>query len=328
MATKKTTAKAAPKKRKAPAKKAAETKTTVASTTKTTVTTISAAARSTKKTDRFSLPTNLVNIVLAEVVGTFIFTLSIIALNAILAPLYAGLALAVIVLMIGGVSGAHVNPAVTFGLFTMRKLKLVLVPFYWAAQFLGAMAAVVLIGILSTSGVENVTGFTVDFGHFMDFSWSIFALELIGMAIFMFGIAAAITRFKSAPAATAVGVGSALLIGLLATSTLHPYVQKAAMEKFQVTQSQVAASGQDKPEDAQKYPREVAVNGATLNPAVALAVTEKTESQLSGNTGGAQGDEKAYSRLSLEVILATLIGAALGGNLFLLINYRNENEAS
>jgi len=36
--------------------------------------------------------------------------------------------------------------------------------------------------------------------------------------------------------------------------------------------------------------------------------------------------EKSYSRFSLEVIAATLIGAALGGNLFLLVNYRNKDE--
>ncbi len=324
MATKKTvkatTKKAAPKK-----SAAASTKTTVKRVTAKTETpkVVKAEAtpvrKSSKKIDT-TMPKNLVNIVVAEVIGTFILTLvAVVGSLYFMAPFYVGLALMMIVMAIGAISGAHINPAVTFGLWTMRKVKTVLVPFYWVSQFLGAMAAVVLLGAVS-NGV-----FAVRFDHFMDFSWSIFAIELIGMAIFMFGIAAVISRSDIKSTGKAVGIGMSLVIGLISTGALLAYTQSAAVTKFQEDQA-AQNTLQITSTEERTYPREVYIAGATLNPAVALAVNEKTNSQLQQSSPIVAKDEKAYTRLSFEVILATLIGAALGGNLFLLVNYRNKIE--
>lgn len=311
MATKKATkaasTKATPKKPKA----TSSSTTTVTRVTATEATTPSATRRTAR---HHNLPANLVNILIAELVGTFTLTLVALFAASILAPLYAGLALAVIVFMIGAVSGAHVNPAVTFGLWSMRKLKTALVPFYWGAQFLGAMAAVVLIGALTTPMQLN-------FDHFTTFSWSIFALEMIGSAVFMLGVASVASRSKLSTSSKAFGIGLALTVGLLVGGSFLPQVQNAAIAKqTESTEAQTMTSDK-KP----RYPHEVYAGGVTLNPAVALAVTEKTDSQLSG-APVAQKDEKVYTRLSLEVILSTLIGAAVGGNLFLLINYRTKLE--
>lgn len=313
MATKKTS-------KKATAVKSSATKKMTKSETTTVVKTVAKAPSF--KSDSFKLdtklPKNLVNIVIAEVVGTFILTLAALFSASILSPLYVGLALMLIVMAVGAVSGAHVNPAVTFGLWTMRKLKTVLVPFYWGSQFLGAMAAVILIGTLTNNG------FSVDFGKFMNFSWNIFALELVGTAVFMFGIAAIISRKDLKPAGQALGIGMSLAIALVTAGTLYPFIQSTAVANMQKEQAKNTSANAEKTE--RTYPREVYVGGATLNPAVALATTEKTDTQLqSSNPLTAEG-EKAYSRLSLEVISATLIGAALGGNLFLLVNYRNKTE--
>jgi len=229
--------------------------------------------------------------------------------------MYVGFALMLIVTAIGGISGAHVNPAVTFGLWSMRKLKTVLVPFYWGAQFLGAMAAIVLIGSLTNGG------FALSFDQFTAFSWNIFAIELIGTAVFVFGIAAVLQRKEIKAAGQAFGIGLALMIGLVVSGSLYSYVKGTAIAKIQKEQN--AAQSE---KGGRTYPREIYVSGATLNPAVALASTEKTDSQLrSSGVLPAEG-EKSYSRFSLEVIAATLIGAALGGNLFLLVNYRNKDE--
>ncbi|MDO4781322.1 MAG: aquaporin [Candidatus Saccharibacteria bacterium] len=319
MATKKTTTKAASAKSSTKKPKTTKSSTTV---TRVTATESVKPAKAPVKLPRVAklntkMPENLVNILIAELVGTF--TLTIIALFAasILAPLYVGLGLAAIVFMIGAVSGAHVNPAITFGLWSMRKLQTVLVPFYWAAQFLGAMAAVVLIGALANSPMA------LDFSHFTTFSWSVFALELVGSAVFMFGVAAATGRTKLSSGSKAFGVGLALMAGLLISGALFPYIQNAAIVKqTEATETQTSDPAKDTP----RYPHEIYAGGATLNPAVALAVTEKTDSQIGSGAPVAQKDEKTYTRLSLEVIIGTLVGAALGGNLFLLVHYRAKLE--
>ena len=299
MATKKTS-------KKAPVK-AAEKKTAAAKTeTKTTVKYV--VTESTAKSKRVKLdsklPNNLINIVIAEVIGTFILTLAALFASDILSSMYVGFALMLIVAIIGNISGAHVNPAVTFGLWTMRKLKTVLVPFYWGAQFLGAMAAIVLVGSLTNGG------FALSFDQFTAFSWSIFAMELVGTAVFVFGIAAVLQRKEIKAAGQAFGIGLALMIGLVVSGSISSYIKSTAQTE----------------KNGRTYPRESYISGATLNPAVSLAVTEKTDSQLRSNGVLPAEGEKSYSRFSLEVIAATLIGAALGGNLFLLVNYRNKDE--
>ena len=311
MATKKTS-------KKAPVK-AAEKKTAAAKTeTKTTVKRV-VAESTTAKSKRVKLdsklPNNLINIVIAEVIGTFILTLAALFASDILSSMYVGFALMLIVTAIGGISGAHVNPAVTFGLWTMRKLKTVLVPFYWGAQFLGAMAAIVLVGSLTSGGLA------LSFDQFTAFSWSIFAMELVGTAVFVFGIAAVLQRKEIKAAGQAFGIGLALMIGLVISGSISSYIKSTAIAKIQKEQSTAQTE-----KNGRTYPREIYISGATLNPAVSLAVTEKTDSQLRSNGVLPAEGEKSYSRFSLEVIAATLIGAALGGNLFLLVNYRNKDE--
>lgn len=311
MATKKTSKKASVK--------AAEKKTAAAKTeTKTTVKRV-VAESTTAKSKRVKLdsklPNNLINIVIAEVIGTFILTLAALFASDILSSMYVGFTLMLIITAIGGISGAHVNPAVTFGLWTMRKLKTVLVPFYWGAQFLGAMAAIVLVGSLTNGG------FALSFDQFTAFSWSIFAMELVGTAVFVFGVAAVLQRKEIKAAGQAFGIGLALMIGLVVSGSISSYIKSTAIAKIQKEQSTAQTE-----KNGRTYPREIYISGATLNPAVSLAVTEKTDSQLRSNGVLPAEGEKSYSRFSLEVIAATLIGAALGGNLFLLVNYRNKDE--
>jgi glycerol uptake facilitator-like aquaporin len=48
------------------------------------------------------------------------------------------------------ISGGHLNPAVTLGLTAVGRLRPVLLPVYWAGQYLGAfIAALVLWGVYS-----------------------------------------------------------------------------------------------------------------------------------------------------------------------------------
>jgi MIP family channel proteins len=59
-----------------------------------------------------------------------------------------GLALMIGILVSGGVSGGHLNPAVTLAMAAIKKLKPIQIPIYMAGQYLGAfLGAAVLYGI-------------------------------------------------------------------------------------------------------------------------------------------------------------------------------------
>lgn len=289
---KKSTSKSAATK-KAPAKK---------STTK--VTTVSASRASTSG----ALNMKMLAIVIAETIGTFVLTMvALLSLQGFV-PLYVGLTLVVLVLAIGAVSGAHVNPAVTFGLWAARKLKSSLLPVYWLAQFLGAMLAVLVLNAGAGGGMN------LDFGHFTTFSWSVMFAELIGTAIFLFGLTAVVERADIKPSGKAAGIGLSLLVGILVSSSFFTVVAGSA-DQTEISFSTDEATGKQM---LVNVPHELRVDGTTLNPAVALAATEKTDSELQGSTSAADG-EVEYSRISWEVILGTLVGAALGSNLALLL---------
>src|SRR5438093_1474121 len=93
---------------------------------------------------------SLVKRCLAEFIGTF--TLIFVGIGAIhhlgAVPggllgiaLAHGLTIAVMVSATGGISGGHLNPAVTFGLMIAEKIDLKSTLAYWVAQLAGAVAA-------------------------------------------------------------------------------------------------------------------------------------------------------------------------------------------
>ncbi len=99
---------------------------------------------------------------LTEFVGTFVF-LSVIALSAAagsLAPLAIGSALMVMVYMGGHLSGAHYNPAVSFGAFLRRRIDAVTLGAYWVAQLVAAALAFVFAYAVSghTPGIHPGAG--------------------------------------------------------------------------------------------------------------------------------------------------------------------------
>lgn len=306
-------------------KKAASTKKTtakkpVAKPAKTTVRTVSASAKPTVKVVEKSqvkttrpvaaehksqaLPGNTVNIVLAEIFGTFALVLVALFAAKETGALYVGLLLAVMFMAVGAVSGAHLNPAVTFAKWTMRQLKGMLVPIYWAAQMVGALLAFVVINAATGNALH------LSFDHIGSMNWAIFTVELVGAAVFMFGFAAATTRRTLSTGASAIGVGLSLTVGLVVAASLLANVQ-GAVDTSKLT-------------SVENVPHELRIKGATLNPAVALVATEISDSGLNGMR--AEKGETQMSRFSLEVLLGTMIGAVLGGNLYLLTAGRRRDQ--
>uniref|UniRef100_A0A7C9CLM1 Uncharacterized protein n=1 Tax=Opuntia streptacantha TaxID=393608 RepID=A0A7C9CLM1_OPUST len=76
------------------------------------------------------------------------------------AALSHGFALFVAVSVGANISGGHVNPAVTFGLFLGGKISLIKTVLYWVAQCLGAVVACLLLSF-STGGLVCVFLFQV-----------------------------------------------------------------------------------------------------------------------------------------------------------------------
>ena len=286
---------------------------------KTTVRTISADAKTTKPTTSAAaevssrkpsrLPDNIVNVVFAELVGAFILTLVALATFQDAGALYVGLAYGLLSMVLGAVSGSHLNPAVTFGLWTMRQLKTVMVPFYWGAQFLGALLAVVV-----TNWIAN-NSLSLNFDHLWTLNWAVFGSELVGTAVFMFGLAAVFNRRDLSGAVRASGVGVALLVGLVAGGSLLATVKANDVASYQAAAQQSSGS-------SPAIPHSAYVKGVSLNPAVALATPDHTANELT--TGSKSSKETVYSRFSSEVVLGTLVGAALGGNLYLLVAGRRK----
>ena len=90
---------------------------------------------------------------IVEFIGTFFLVLTIgmtvIGSGAgVIPPLAIGGILMVMVYAGGHVSGAHYNPAVTFGLWIRKKLALPDCIPYWISQFAGAAAATAIVTIL------------------------------------------------------------------------------------------------------------------------------------------------------------------------------------
>jgi len=99
---------------------------------------------------------------LTEFVGTFIF-LSTIALSGPtgpLAPLVIGVALTAMVYMGGHVSGAHYNPAVSFGLFLRNVISPRTMLLYWLTQLVAGSLAFVFAFLIGAhvSGIHPGAG--------------------------------------------------------------------------------------------------------------------------------------------------------------------------
>uniref|UniRef100_I3JNP9 Aquaporin 9b n=1 Tax=Oreochromis niloticus TaxID=8128 RepID=I3JNP9_ORENI len=120
---------------------------------------------------------------LAEFLGTFVLVLfgcgsvaqTVLSRNTLGEPLTVHIGFSVGLMMAayvaGGVSGGHVNPAVSLAMVILGKLKIWKFPFYIIAQFLGAFAgAAAVFGLYYdafmdfTSGILSVTGINAT-GH-------------------------------------------------------------------------------------------------------------------------------------------------------------------
>ena len=129
-----------------------------------------------------------------------------------------GLTLLVFVYTIGGLSGCHLNLAVTVGLVASRRFPLLEGMGYIAAQLAGALLARFVAGL----------GFVGKLAE--DYQAGSSGAEFLGFGILMLTVAAT-TENKVSKSGSGIAVGGALLAGLLLSSgILNPAVAVAMGE--------------------------------------------------------------------------------------------------
>lgn len=139
---------------------------------------------------------------IAEGVGTFALTLvvglSILGKFPVSTPVLAALVLALFVYSIGHISGTHINPAVTLGLWSIKKIRSADALNYIGSQFIGACVGLFILSSMHEGGVGDLLT--------VKNTWMIGFAELLGTFFFTFGIASVVYE-------RAVGVMSGLVVG-------------------------------------------------------------------------------------------------------------------
>ncbi len=148
---------------------------------------------------------------MAEFLGTAILTTAIYSMSIRTTfPFFyaaaAGLTLGLLILVLGSVSGAHFNPAVTIGNWTLKKIDTAQALVYIAAQLLGGLAAWKLMEYLIDSPIKEIAIKNVDY--------RVMVAEGVGALIFGLGIAAATMKAYD-ESQKAVIIGTSLFVGCI-----------------------------------------------------------------------------------------------------------------
>jgi glycerol uptake facilitator-like aquaporin len=147
---------------------------------------------------------------LAEIVGTALLSL-IVSLSGsggfvLTTPLLAALTLTFLVYTIGHISGCHINPAVTIGLWHSGKIEKDEAFRYIASQFAGGIFALNIASIIGRTIYSPAT-----------LPSSSYLFEFLGTAVFAFGIASVVYNHHKSMAGGII-IGGSLLLGIAVAS--------------------------------------------------------------------------------------------------------------
>lgn len=156
-------------------------------------------------------------IVAAEFFGTAMLALSVLIVSNLFGagtgPWYtaftAGASLILLVGFFGRISGTHVNPAVTIGLWTLQKVDNVNAILYISAQFLGGASALTFYNFVTSNRIVSSGASSLE--------WPVFVAEAVGAAILGMGILAAVSQ-KLEGFYQAFVIGGSLTAGALIAS--------------------------------------------------------------------------------------------------------------
>ena len=150
-----------------------------------------------------------------EGLGTFALALTValsIAGNfPVPTPVLAGLVLGLFVYSVGHISGTHINPAVTIGLWSIGKIRNADALNYVGAQFIGAALAYFLASSVGHVGAS--VGISISNSLMTGFA------EALGTFFFAFGIASVV--FEKVPGHfSGFVIGGSLLLGITISALL------------------------------------------------------------------------------------------------------------
>ncbi len=159
---------------------------------------------------------------LAEFIGTLMLTLMVwLTVSGVVpvpTPFMAGLTLALFVYMLGHVSGAHFNPAITVAMLSINKIKIRDAAYYIVSQVLGAMAALMIGTTFYSQQVMLGSGDTPMIG----------IAEGIGTFILAFAVTA-VTLHKVEKDLSGFVIGGALFVGILIAAPMSNAVLNPAV---------------------------------------------------------------------------------------------------
>jgi glycerol uptake facilitator-like aquaporin len=148
---------------------------------------------------------------LAELAGTFLLTAAVIISLAgkfpVPTPIVAAVTLGVCVYVFGALSGTHINPAITLGIYSVGKISLKDALSYLVAQFVGAGLAIIVtrtLVVAATVTANNTTPVIIG--------------EILGTFCLASGVASVVFGKAPSPAA-GLTIGGALLLGISLASS-------------------------------------------------------------------------------------------------------------
>ena len=148
---------------------------------------------------------------LSELTGTFFLTLAALSVAAPFTPVAVGLVLLVFVYVIGGISGCHLNPAITVGLVSVRQFPIIEGGLFVVAQVIGAVMA----SLFVSQGM---------IGQWGSYHASSMVGEFIAFGILMLAVVA-VTEKRVTAAGSGIAVGTALIAGLwISGGVLNPAI--------------------------------------------------------------------------------------------------------
>ena len=174
----------------------------------------------------------------AEFIGTFLLAGVVIAGQG--QPIFVLFAFAGIALMLGAISGAHVNPAVTIGALVTRRIGWLRAIGYVIVQLLGAALAYVVLnafigGAAAVSAQAQAYGqaapalfAATDIAKLANKEWFLFFSELVGTTVLAFAVANALSETKDRVTA-ALTAGFGIFIALMIAVSAASYVGGTAV---------------------------------------------------------------------------------------------------